>query len=115
MRIVIIEDNSDSAESLRLLLEMFGHEVAVAHTGTAGVQAALQCQPQVVLCDIGLPDLNGWEVARALRRHPTTAAARLIALTAYGSEEDRRRSQAAGFDAHVTKPADPLHLLKLLA
>jgi CheY-like chemotaxis protein len=114
LRVVIIEDNRDAAEALRLLLDLYGHDVTVAHTGTNGIQAALHRPPDVVLCDIGLPDVDGWEVARVLRRHPTTAAVRLIALTAYGSEQDRRRSRAAGFNFHVTKPADPETLELLL-
>jgi len=114
-RILVVEDNRDSADSLRLLLELSGHEVAVAYSGHDGVQAAEQYQPEVVLCDIGLPGLDGYGVARKLRDNPTTATARLIAVTAYGHDEDRRRSHEAGFDLHVVKPVEPAALGKLLA
>ena len=114
-RILVVEDNRDSADSLRLLLELSGHEVAVAYSGHDGVQAAEQYQPDVVLCDLGLPGLDGYGVARRLRDNPTTATARLIAVTAYGHDEDRRRSHEAGFDLHVVKPVEPAALGKLLA
>ena len=96
LRLVVIEDNPDTAESLRMLLEICGHEVIVAYTGTEGVKAVLHHPPDVVLCDIGLPDLSGWEVARSLRRHLAPVTTQLIALTAYSSAEDQRLSQAAG-------------------
>ena len=113
-RILVIEDNRDSADSLRLLLEFSGYEVAVAYSGHDGVQAAEQYQPDVVLCDIGLPGLDGYGVARKLRDNPTTAKARLIAVTAYGQDEDRRRSHEAGFEQHLVKPVDPDALQRLL-
>src|SRR5205823_13103031 len=105
-RILIVEDSQDTAESLKALLELDGHEVHLAFTGPAGVEAARQMQPEVVLCDLGLPGIDGYGVAAALRQEPTTAAARLIAISGYGQEEDRRRSQRAGFDAHLIKPVD---------
>jgi CheY-like chemotaxis protein len=114
LRILVVEDNRDSADSLRLLLELSGHEVAVAYTGHDGVRAAEQCQPDVVLCDIGLPGLDGYGVARRLRDNPTTAKARLIAVTAYGQDEDRRRSHEAGFEQHLVKPVDPDALQRVL-
>jgi PAS domain S-box-containing protein len=107
LRILVVEDNRDSAETLRMLLQMFGHEVTVAHSGTEGVEAAKRLHPEVVLCDIGLPGLDGYGVVGELRRDPDTAGARVIAVTGYGAEEDRRRSQQAGFDMHLTKPLDP--------
>src|SRR5262249_51526415 len=107
LRILVVEDNRDAADSLRLLLEFSGHEVAVAYSGHDGVQAAERYQPDVVLCDIGLPGLDGYGVARKLRESPTTAKARLIAVTAYGRDEDRRRSHEAGFEQHLVKPVDP--------
>jgi CheY-like chemotaxis protein len=112
--ILIIEDNRDQADMLRFLLELYGHQVQVATTGRAGVHAAQGWLPDVVLCDIGLPGLDGWAVARALRRDPATATARLIAITGYGSGADRRRSQEAGFDCHLVKPGDPDALAALL-
>jgi signal transduction histidine kinase/ActR/RegA family two-component response regulator len=107
LRILVVEDNHDAAETLRMLLQMFGHDVTVAYTGTDGVQAAKRSHPDVVLCDIGLPGLDGYGVVGALRRDPETAGARVIAITGYGAEEDRRRSRQAGFDLHLTKPLDP--------
>ena len=114
LRILVVDDNRDSADSLRLLLEFSGYEVAVAYSGHDGVQAAEQSQPDVVLCDIGLPGLDGYGVARQLRDNPTTAPARLIAVTAYGQDVDRRRSHEAGFEQHLVKPADPDALQKVL-
>jgi CheY-like chemotaxis protein len=113
-RVLVIEDNRDSADSLRLLLECYGYEVAVAYCGHDGVRAAERCRPDVVLCDIGLPGLDGYAVARKLRRNPATAAARLIAVAAYGQDEDRRRSHEAGFEQHLVKPVDPDALQRVL-
>jgi PAS domain S-box-containing protein len=114
-RILIVEDHKDAANSLRILLEVLGHEVRVAYTGPAGVEAAREWRPDVVLCDIGLPGLDGYGVARELRLNPTTARTRLLALTGYSQDEDKRRSREAGFDYHLVKPADPDELRKLLA
>ena len=115
LRVLIVEDNQDAADSLRILLEVYGYQVTVAYTGPDGVKAAEEHRPAVVICDIGLPGMDGYRVARALRENPATAAARLIALTGYGQEEDRRRAREAGFDEHLTKPADPAVLGALLA
>jgi signal transduction histidine kinase/CheY-like chemotaxis protein len=115
LRILVVEDNQDTAESLRIFLEIYGYGVTLAYTGPAGVEAAKALQPDVVLCDIGLPGMNGFEVAKTLRRAPETATARLIAVTGYGQEEDRRRSLEAGFDVHLVKPVDPQKLLEYLA
>jgi signal transduction histidine kinase len=115
LRILIIEDNRDAAQSLRLLLELHGHKVTLAATGDAGVQAARQWRPDVVLCDLGLPGMDGYAVARALRADPGTAGPRLIAVSGYGHDEDRQRALDAGFDQHLTKPADPVELQRLLA
>ncbi|WP_425618410.1 ATP-binding protein [Anatilimnocola sp. NA78] len=109
--VLIVEDNQDSARTLRLLLERFGHDVQLAFDGQQGVWAAQQHLPAVVLCDIGLPIMDGFEVARKLRSMPETKATRLIAVTGYGREEDRQRAFAAGFDAHLTKPVDLTQLL----
>ena len=114
LRILLVEDNRDTADSLRLLLELYGLEVAVAYSGPDGVRAAEQYRPDVVLCDIGLPGLDGYGVARKLRDNPTTAKARLIAVTAYGQDEDRRRSHEAGFEHHLVKPVDADALLRVL-
>lgn len=115
VRVLVVEDNRDSAESLRRLLYHSGYEVAVEYTGEDGLLAAKRMKPDVVLCDIGLPDCNGFVVASALREDPQTSAARLIAVTAYGQDEDRRRAREAGFDLHLVKPVDPQVLLAKLA
>jgi CheY-like chemotaxis protein len=107
LRILVVEDNRDAADTLRFLLELYGCEVAVAYSGPDGVQAAERWQPDVVLCDIGLPELDGYGVASQLRHNPSTSKARLIALTGYGSDDDKRRSREVGFDAHLVKPVDP--------
>ena len=114
IRVLVVEDNRDSAESLRQLLYHYGYEVAVAYTGQEGLRAAKRMRPDVVLCDIGLPDSNGFVVAAALREDPQTCEARLIAVTAYGQDEDRRRAREAGFDLHLVKPVDPEVLLRRL-
>lgn len=115
VRILIVEDNLDAAESLRTLLELSGYEVTVAFTGLAGVETAKTLRPDIVLCDIGLPEMDGFAVARALRHTPETAVARLIAVTGYAANEDRQQTLAAGFDVHLVKPVDPEVLLGHLA
>jgi CheY-like chemotaxis protein len=115
LHVLVIEDNHDTAESLRELLEMAGLSVEVAYDGPAGVAVARARRPQAVLCDIGLPGaMDGYEVARTLRADPGLRALRLVALTGYGEHQDKRRAEQAGFDAHVTKPADPDVLLTLV-
>lgn len=93
---------------------MGGHDVRVAHDGPAALEAAHAYRPEVVLLDIGLPGMTGYEVARRLRQEPPAGLALLIALTGYGQEEARRRSSEAGFDVHLTKPVDPADLKELL-
>jgi PAS domain S-box-containing protein len=115
LRILIVEDCRDAADSLQLLLNLQGHEVQVAYTGPDGVRAAAAWAPEVIISDIGLPGLDGYGVASEVRRNPATANARLIALTGYGGEEERRRALESGFDFHFTKPADPTRLQQLLA
>jgi PAS domain S-box-containing protein len=114
LRILVVEDNQDSADSLRMLLELYGYEVMVAYSGPAGVKTAEAWKPDVVLCDIGLPGMDGYGVVGQLRRNPATATARMIAVTGYGSEDDRRRTQEAGFDQHMVKPVDPDALRQVL-
>ena len=114
MRVLVVEDNRNAADSLRLLLGLYGYEVAVAYCGHVGVRAAERHRPDVVLCDIGLPGLDGYAVARRLRGNPATVQARLIAVTAYGRDEDRRRSHEAGFERHLVKPVDPDDLRRAL-
>jgi CheY-like chemotaxis protein len=114
MQILVIEDNPDAAETLRDLLELFGHDAEIAFSGPAGLEAARGRQPQVILCDIGLPGMDGYAVARSLRDDPATREIRLVALTGYGRESDRLRTQEAGFDLHLIKPVEPLELKRLL-
>ena len=113
-KILVVEDNPDAAATMRDFLELSGHEVELAASGTDGVQAARQLHPEVVLCDLGLPGMTGYEVATALRKDPETRSAKLIAVTGYGRDEDRRRSKEAGFDLHLTKPVDPAQLKAVL-
>jgi PAS domain S-box-containing protein len=115
LRILIIEDNRDTARSLRTLLQRYGHEVEMAHDGVAGVERSLAWKPDVVLCDLGLPELDGYQVAQALRADPRTVGTRLIAVSGYGLEDDRRRTTEAGFDLHLIKPVDPSELQRLLS
>lgn len=115
LRVLVIEDNLDAAETLRDLLELGGHQVELAGTGREGVAAAATFRPDVVLCDIGLPGMDGYAVARELRANPATAALPLYALSGYGQAEDRRRAREAGFDHHLVKPIDPEELGRILA
>jgi signal transduction histidine kinase/ActR/RegA family two-component response regulator len=113
--IVLIEDSPDNRETLQTLLELEGHRVEVAADGPRGLAAVLASQPEVALVDIGLPGLNGYEVARRIRSAPGGDRILLIALTGYGLPEDRRRALAAGFDTHLVKPVDLKELARLLA
>jgi PAS domain S-box-containing protein len=114
-RVLLVEDNADAAEMLALLLELQGHEVVRASDGTEALEQARVASPDVVLCDIGLPGaMSGYDVARALRAAPESRHARLIALTGYGQEQDRRRALEAGFDVHVSKPLDPARIGELI-
>lgn len=115
LRILVIEDNRDAADSLRLLLNIMGHEARVAYTGTEGVAAAKEWRSDVVLCDIGLPGIDGFEVARQLRRLPGMAKTLIVAITGYGQEPDVKRSKEAGIDYHFLKPIDPAQLKQVLA
>ena len=114
-RILVVEDNRDAAETLRDLLELFGCTVQVAGSGSVALETARQFRPEVVLCDLGLPGMDGYAVVAELRRDPDTASTCFAAISGYGEEEDRRRSRRAGFDLHLTKPVDPADLDRLLA
>jgi CheY-like chemotaxis protein len=114
LRVLVVDDNRDSADSLRLLLELRGFQAAAAYTGPDGLDAARQFRPDVVLCDLQLPGLDGYAVAQALRQDPTTAHARLIALTGYGSPSDQKRCLEAGYERHLSKPVEPDELYRLL-
>lgn len=107
LRVLVVEDNPDSAEMMRTLLSLCGFQVMVAHTGQQGIETARKLEPHIVLCDIGLPDGDGYVVATVLRQSSRTAGARLIAVTAHGEAQHRLRALAAGFDQHLVKPVDP--------
>lgn len=114
-RILIVDDNYDGAESLAMLLEEFGHETRQAHDSLEALDAAERLRPEAVLLDIGLPKLNGYEVCQRLREQPWGQALMIVALTGWGQDEDRKKSQDAGFDTHLVEPIDLDHLMKLLA
>jgi PAS domain S-box-containing protein len=115
LRILVVDDNRDAAESLAMLLKIMGNNVRTAGDGEKGVQAATEFRPHVVLLDIGLPKLNGYEACRLIRQQAWSQHTVLIAVTGWGAEDDRRQSQEAGFDHHMVKPVDPTSLMKLLA
>jgi CheY-like chemotaxis protein/two-component sensor histidine kinase len=114
-RILVVDDNRDAADSLLVLLQFDGHDVRVAYTGEDALQVAREFEPDVVLLDLGLPDLSGFDVAESLRQDARTAAAQIIALTGWGHDEHRRRARDSGIDHHLTKPVDPEHLARLIA
>ncbi|HEX6903126.1 MAG TPA: ATP-binding protein [Thermoanaerobaculia bacterium] len=114
LRILVVEDNVDSAEMMSFLLELRGHQVRTAYHGLEALETARDFNPQAVLCDIGLPGMNGYEVAARLREQPDFQETTLIALTGYGQEDARRRAQEAGFDHHLVKPVEPETLEALL-
>ena len=115
-KVLVIEDNPDVAESMRMLLALSGHHVEVAPTGAQGMERARDFRPEVVLCDLGLPGgMDGFAVARTMRQDPELASVYLIASTGYGQAEDQRRCHEAGFNAHLTKPVDFSELQRLLA
>jgi CheY-like chemotaxis protein len=113
-RVLIVDDNMDSATMLNLLLPGWGYTTDVAHSGTEAIERAAAFQPHIVLLDIGLPEMSGYEVAEQLRKDPAHASTVLVALTGYGQEEDRRRTHEAGFAAHLTKPVDVETLNRML-
>ncbi len=114
-RILVVDDNKDSALTLAMLLKKLGHEIQTAHDGLAAYEAAETFQPAVVLLDIGLPHLNGYEVARKIRQQPWGESMILIALTGWGQDDDRQKSAAAGFNAHLVKPVEFATLKSLLS
>ena len=114
-RILVVDDNRDAAETLAMVLRLNGGEVETAHDGRQAVEAAERFRPHMVLLDLGMPGMNGLEVARTIRAQPWGSTVTLVAQTGWGQEEDRRRTTEAGFDDHLTKPMDHSKLLKLLA
>lgn len=113
-RLLVVDDNKDAAESMSMLLEMWGHEVAFAFDGPSALETAEQWQPEAVFLDIGLPGMDGYEVAERLRELPHAKDAVLIAITGYGQDDDRLRSVRAGIDHHLVKPVAPDALRSLL-
>jgi CheY-like chemotaxis protein len=113
-RILIIDDNADAAESLAMLLRLMGHTTRVAHSGKTGLEAARGYAPEIVFLDIGMPEMNGYEVARRLAAEQRERPATLVAITGWASDEDRQQSRAAGFDFHLTKPVETEAVERLL-
>jgi len=105
-RVLVVDDNVHAADSLAVLLHLAGHEVRTVYNGEAALDAAVSFEPDAILLDLGLPGMNGYEVARRLRRLPQRKPWMLLALTGYGQDEDRRRSAQAGIDRHLLKPVD---------
>ncbi|MGH8168679.1 MAG: ATP-binding protein, partial [Woeseiaceae bacterium] len=115
LRILVVDDNQDSADLQATLLQHIGHEVRTAYEGSDALKAAAEFQPDVILLDIGLPQMDGYEVAYRIRQEPTLAGVVMIAMTGYGQSEDMQRTKAAGFDHHMLKPAEFAELQRLLA
>ena len=115
LKVLVVDDNVDTVLGFSMLLKASGHDVRTAHDGLSAVETAIAYRPNVVLLDIGLPGLNGYEVAKRLRQHPDLKNTVLIALTGYGQDTDRQASQQAGFDHHLVKPARFDQLKKILA
>jgi len=113
--VLIVEDSADARESLRLLLEMAGHEVDTSEDAADTLEKVKVFEPDVALIDIGLPGMDGYRLAQVLRERPPARPLRLIALTGYGQAEDRRKALDAGFDLHLTKPVDPDRLQDFIA
>jgi two-component system, sensor histidine kinase len=115
LKVLLVEDNDDARTTLRMLLTIaYGHTVYEAADGASGVQSALDLKPDVALIDLGLPDVDGHEVARRIRAVLDRRAILLVALTGYGTAEDQRRASEAGFDIHLVKPVEPADLVKIL-
>jgi DNA-binding response OmpR family regulator len=115
LRVLVVDDNLDAAATLGMLLRMAGHDARTAHDGLEALSVASGFRPHVVILDIGLPKLNGYDAARRIREQTWGKGAVLIAMTGWGQEGDRHRSKAAGFDHHMVKPVNPTALMKLLA
>ena len=114
-RILVVDDNHDSAMSLAMMLSIMGHDTRTAHDGESAVATAESFLPEVVLLDIGLPKLNGYEVAQRIRENTWGKSMFLIAVTGWGQEEDRQRSSEVGLNVHMVKPVEPAALERLLA
>lgn len=113
-RILVVDDNVDGARSVAELLRLWGHEVEVAHDGLTAVASARKRRPEFVLLDLGMPGIDGFQVAKMLRLEPGLEAMRIIAVTVQAGDEDRRLGREAGIDQHLVKPVDPRFLQSLL-
>jgi CheY-like chemotaxis protein len=114
-RVLVVDDNVDAADSIAKILRLFGHDVRCEYDGPAALAAARDYAPDVIVLDIGLPGMDGYEVAKRLRAMEGGHRPRVVAVTGYGQEEDRLRSRASGFDQHLTKPVDPEALQAFVA
>jgi CheY-like chemotaxis protein len=114
LRILLVDDNRDAADSMALLLKFQGYHVIVAYNGNDALKMAEENSPDVILLDIGMPDMSGYDVARYIRQSEWGQTMYLIAVTGWGQAEDKRKAIAVGFDCHLTKPVDPDHVGKLL-
>jgi CheY-like chemotaxis protein len=113
-RVLVVDDNVDAADMLVMMLQMFGHEVKAAYSGQAALETVVEFQPDFILLDIGLPDMNGYEVAQHVRQQQQIKNVSVFAMTGYGQDSDRQRSEEAGIDLHLIKPVDPKKLQDLL-
>jgi CheY-like chemotaxis protein len=114
VRVLIVEDDEDTADSLSMLLRLHGYDVEAAADGPSALRAVQASRPDVILLDIGLPKMDGWLVAKQIREQAVRKRPFLVAISGYGTDADRLRSQEAGIDLHLVKPMDPVDLLKLL-
>ena len=105
-RVLVVDDNVHAAQSLAVILELWGHDVQVTHDGSSALDLVPDYRPEVILLDIGLPEMNGYQVADRIREDPTLARTAIVAMTGYASDDDRQRSMAAGFRDHLVKPLD---------
>jgi CheY-like chemotaxis protein len=113
-KILVVDDNRDGALSLKLFFELLGHSVSVAHTGLEALEEVRKVMPEFIFLDIGLPGMNGYEVARFIRAMPNGESPRIVAVTGWGSEQDRKNSAEAGCNLHLTKPIDLGEVERLL-
>jgi two-component system, chemotaxis family, CheB/CheR fusion protein len=115
LRVLVVDDNVDSASSIAMILRIQGYDVCSAYSGEDALRTAVEFRPDIILLDIGLPIMDGYEVARRLRRKPQFKNTRLVAITGYGQESDRWKAREVGFDQHLLKPITPKDLLDVIA
>ena len=114
-RVLVVDDNRDAAESLAMFLELSGHTVQTAYDGEEALEAAENFRPEVVLLDLGMPKLNGYEVCRRIREREWGEHPLIVAQTGWGQDDDKARTREAGFDGHLVKPVDPANVIQLVA